>query len=294
MNRRAIASILHHLRPAFWPFVWLHFLLGFLMAAGEAADELPAHVWLQGIAAGGIWAICLGGAATAIDAVFRPSPGGQEAGESSEGDVPTFVGWVGAGFLLAGLILSPALHWRFLEVYLVGLVLVVLHCVPPVRLGRILVGEVVLQAAGYGALTLCAGYIAFGKAPMLDRVLLLHSIGFGFLLTGMRAILWRTGPPSAHLPQANSPAARREFPRLLPLLYLICIVNGFVCFGMAEGYAGGALETAVLGIALLGWGTLGLFRFMGRSPEESTPGIMSGLGAWLLTDAAIAVLKLVR
>lgn len=247
------------------------------MAAGKGIESLPRDILSQGLMAGAIWAVFLGGAATAIEAGFaRPPAGREDADKSAEAGVPLSVGWVGTGSLLIGLVLSPVIHWRFFEVYLAGIVLLVIHSVPPIRIGRFLTGAVLLQAAALGGLTLYAGYTALGAPPVLGRGFCLYSAAFGFLFIGLRVILWR------------------ESSRLLPLLYLVCVVNGFVCLGMAEGYTGGALHTAVLGIALLGWGVPALFRFLGQSADDRAPSAVAALGVWLLTDASVAVFILTR
>ena len=64
-------------RPALWPFIWAHALAGFIAAHGKEALGLDADSWLQGLVAGGHWAVLLGGSAAALTAVFNEACGAE-------------------------------------------------------------------------------------------------------------------------------------------------------------------------------------------------------------------------
>ena len=273
-----LSSTLHHLRPTLWPFLWAHCLTGFLLAVGGGLPVLQPAGWLYGLVASGVWAVFLGGPAAALTAVFRATPG--EADRSDKAPTPAApvaVGWAALVLMLAGLLGSPAMGWGYFDAYLVGLVLVVLHAVPPLRLGRFRVGSFCVQAVGCGAFTLQAGRVAAGASLIPQRTVALGLIGFSLLFVAMRVLLWE------------------ERTRLAPWLYAVCVAGGFLCLGLSEAKLGAGWTAAALAVPpLAAWGLLALGKYLSSPGERRSPRLSVALGAWFLTDAALVLAMLVR
>jgi len=279
------SATVYHLRPTLWPFVWAHCLTGFLIAYGREAVRLPTVVWLQGLTASGVWAVLLVGAAGGIAAVFRAMPDESlEVGGASStmraaaaAPVPAALGWVAVCMFLLGMVISPAVTWRYFDAYLVGVVLAVIHSTPPIRLGRLPLGSLSLQLAGLVTLTFCAGIAAAPSGNVELSLVTPYLFAFVFLFIG----LWTLFPP--------------EPSRLMPLLYAVCVLGGFLCFGLAGAQMGKRWNALLLGLPpLAGWAILGLMRFCGRRTATQTPKLIYALCVWLLTDAAVVLSALIR
>ena len=280
MSANRFSATVVQLRPLLWPFVWIHCLTGFVMASGRDALGLSAEAWLRGLVTGGVWAVLLSGAATGLTSLFRAFPLQEELGSDDtpshppEGEV---LGWTAVCMLLLGLAISPTITWRFFDVYLVGMVVAVLHATPPVRLGRFRLSSFCIQAAGYGALTLYAGFTAAGANRVQGRLAVLYLSGFAVLFLALRLLFWM------------------ESSRLMPLLYATCVLGGFVCLGLAEVQMGSGWRVAALGLPpLAAWVVLGLARFLGRGRQGHVLKPVVALGGWLLTDLAVGLSALLR
>lgn len=278
MNGGGFSCTIHHLRPSVWPFVWAHCLTGFVIAVGKDVLALRPAGWLLGLVAGGTWAVFLGGPAAALTSVFAATPPETEAQEGRiSKPVPGSLGWAALCLMLIGLVGSPAITWGYFDAYLVGIVLIVLHAVPPIRVGRFRSGSFGVQAVGYGALTFYAGYAAAGGTFSLGRATTLTMLAFVLLFLAVRVLLWN------------------ESSGLMPWLYAICVMGSFACLGMAEVRLGGGWVSAALAVPpLAGWGILGLARYVGRTQGERIPRLGAVLGIWLITDAAVVLVMLVR
>lgn len=75
MKSDDLSAMVSRFRPALWPFIWAHALAGFVAAHGKETLGLDADSWLQGLVAGGHWAVLLGGSAAALASVFNEECG---------------------------------------------------------------------------------------------------------------------------------------------------------------------------------------------------------------------------
>lgn len=260
---------MRHLRPACWLCLWVHFLLGSILILGKSTLDLPFANALGIIVAGGTWAICLGGAAAALSAVFSaPARAGEE-----EKNVPAYVGYVGMALMLTGLVAAVAFSWWLFDVYLAAIVLIVLCLVPPFRLARIPV-TAALATAAFAALSLYAGCVKVAALLRPDTSLSLAILGFVFLTFAVFAIL-----------ETNSA-------RAMPFLYIACLVNACTCLALAEFRRQQHWGIALLILPFAGWALLGIERYSpkGRATPRSRAG--AAILLYLLTDAALGVSRL--
>lgn len=273
MNGNRFSETVRCLRPAWWPFVWAHSFTGFLLASGKDAFDAHPSFWLQGMVAGGAWAVLLGGSAAGLTAVFNAVPADNGKNEEApQPEVPTSLGWTATCLLLLGMAIAPVVSWAYLDVYLVGLVLAVCHAAPPLRLGRFHLGSFVLPAVGCGGLTLCSGYVAAGADPLRLQAAVLYLFGFTFLFVALRTFWW----------QAPS--------RLMPFLYAVSVLGAFLCLALAQYRTGGRWTVVALCLPpLAAWTILGLARYRRRPRGGYVPGHLIVLGTWFLTDAAVAL-----
>lgn len=295
MNRGSISAIILHFRPAVWPFVWAHCLTGFVVALGRDVNSLQFAGWLPGLVAGGAWAVFLVGPAAALTSVFGATPRESDDEASSpptasnpfldsatparipSGTRPSgAAGWIALCLMLIGLVGAPAVAWEYFDAYLIGVVLATLHAAPPIRVGRFRTGSFLAQALGCGAGTFYAGYAAAGGPLRLPHTMVLTMLAFALLFLALRVLMWRASG-------------------LAPWLYVVCVGGGFVCFGLAEVAMGGGWIAAALGVpALAAWALLGLARYAAGPPEQRVPRLGAALGAWFVTDVAVALAALIR
>ena len=259
---------MHHLRPVWWVCIWCHFLVGAVMTVGRGVFDLPLDVALRALVGGGVWAVCLGGAAAAISTVFR----GKKAGAASADAVPVppSLGWTGLALMVIGLVAAPVLSWWYFDAYLAGIVLIVLHSVPPVRLARWSWVGVVLEGAGLGALTLHAGRCIMGTPATPDRAWVLCLFGFALVVVAIRvlvAVAWEA---------------------LWTLLYAVCLVDAFACLGLGLFCCGRRWGTALAALLFLGWFALGARRHFRAGADPVARRTGGVLMLCLLTDGAAA------
>ena len=310
MKSADVSAMVSRFRPALWPFIWAHALAGFVAAHGKEALGLDADSWLQGIVAGGHWAVLLGGSAAALTAVFNEECGvrnaecGMQAGEhiatNAESDspasirtphsalrtpelpaphselrTPRSVFWVALALMLVGLGTSPALAWWYFDVYLIGVILVAAYAAPPLQLSGLRVGGIAAQAYGFGALTFYSGYAASNDPAFRAEFSPLYLCGFILLFVALRLAL-------------KPPSAKWAF-----FLYWLFLASAFGCLGAAEIRLGNRFGTALLIVPLAGWCVAGV-RGNRDQAEEPPLSLAAGLGLCLATDAAVALTLLLR
>jgi len=292
-----ISAMVSRFRPALWPFIWAHALAGFIAAHGKEVLGLDADSWLQGLVAGGHWAVLLGGSAAALTSVFT-APEDERGVPSEELDsshsVPTphsllrtphsFFGWVALALLLIGLGSAPALAWWYFDAYLIGVILVAVYAAPPLQLSTLRVGGIAAQAFGYGALTFYSGYAASNDPAFRAEFSPMYLIGFIFLFVALQLAL----KPRAAKCRAPYPAHSWG-----SYLYWLFLAAAFGCLAAAELRLGNRLGTALLIVPLAGWCVAGLRR--DRAQAEDPPlSVAAGLGLCLATDAGVALTSLLR
>ena len=310
MKSADISAMVSRFRPALWPFIWAHAFAGFIAAHGKEALGLDADSWLQGLVAGGHWAVLLGGSAAALTAVFNDNcgipnadcgmPDGghadsqssirnpQSASAKASADksairnpesplrTPHFLlGWVAVALMLIGLGSSPALAWWYFDVYLIGVILVAAYAAPPLRLSGLRIGGIAAQAYGYGALTFYSGYAASNDPAFRAEFSPLYLCGFILLFVALRLAL-------------KPPSAKWAF-----CLYWLFLAGAFGCLAAAEIRLGNRLGTALLILPLAGWCVAGV-RGDRAQAQEPPLSVAAGLGLCLATDVGVALTLLLR
>ncbi len=276
-----------HLRPAEWPIMAGHTLLGALLALG-----VPAV--LSGTAFGSVllglvlWVVALNGGTLAINSAF----------DRDEGDVaylrrppvpPRGLFAFGMTLMVAGFAIACATLPRlYAWLYLTCLVMSVLYSVPPVRLKAVAGADWVINLIGFGSLTPLAGWASTGLpvTPWGWHIIL----GFGALFAALY--------PLTQLYQFDEDSRRGD--RTFALVAgkvnslrvsLAAVGVAFAFFWMARhGSATGRWTVPALAVALVAW-LLVLLPWV-RNAEDWTParhqrGMHLALGAWAITDVAV-------
>jgi len=279
-----------HLRPAEWPIMAVHTALGYLLAVGldgVAAGE-RLHPALAGLA---LWVVCLNGGTLAINSAFDRdetdiaylrSPPPPPRGLFAFGLVLMGIGQAGA------LLLGPG----YATVYAACFVLSLAYSVPPVRLKAVAGADWVINLVGFGALTPLAGWLASGvplRGPETIAILAFAPL-FGALY------------PLTQLYQLEEDRRRgdRTFAAVLGLRRSLAVAIGavlaafatFALAGLRSGWAGGDfVRWAMLAGALASWLAVLLPWFRraeGLPPAAHQRGMYLALGAWAVTDLAVA------
>ncbi len=280
-----------HLRPAEWPIMAGHTLLGTVLALG-----LPAVLRGEGLAGWAVglvlWVACLNGGTLAINSAF----------DRDEGDVaylrappppPRRLFAFGLGLMVAGQVAALALPVTYATLYAACLGMSVLYSVPPFRLKARAGLDWVINLAGFGTLTPLAGWAATGR-PVTTPGLLL-ALGFGALFAALY--------PLTQLYQFDEDRRRgdRTFALVLGMrrslsVALAATLVAFALFGAAAAVAGWLpahrWRIAALGAALLAWGGVLVpwrLRWAGMTPDQHQRGMHLALGAWAVTDLAVVL-----
>ena len=261
-------ATVHLLRPTLWPLLWAHAFTGFLIAAYSGIGNGSLSFWLRGLVAGGVWAVLLGGPAAGLTAAFG-KPHGQETRSPSETPV---LAWTSLGMIWAGLIIAPVIHWSFLDVYLMGLILVICHTTPPIQLRQFRLGTLLTLALGFGALTFWSGCAAAGMGIEEIAMAGPYLGTFAFLSLAMQLLMWRTRL------------------RWAPVFFGAALAGAFACIGLGFFAAGQKWHAATLFLPALGaWTLLGLARYNPPRGRDYVPALGLICLVWVLTDASLVM-----
>ncbi len=276
-------SYVLHLRPAEWPIMAGHTLLGYVLAVGFGGVVRGA--WLpQALFALVVWVICLNGGTLAINSVF----------DKDEGDIgylnappplPQHLLAFSVALLAGGQLLAFALPPAFRLAYAICFVLSVLYSVPPFRFKAVAGVDWVINMWGFGTLTPFAGWAATGRPLDAGHALVL--LGFCPLFAGLY--------PLTQLYQMEED--RRRGDRTLALLLglraslgvaIACTVLAFALFGWAAALLGVGAWPLVVPLAT--WlAVLGAWygRREALSPAGHQRGMYRALAAWAVTDLVV-------
>lgn len=280
-------SYVLHLRPAEWPIMAGHTMLGYVLAVGldgvvRGASLLPA---LLGLA---VWVIFLNGGTLALNSVF----------DRDEGDIgyllappplPKHLLAFSVGLLVVGQALAFKLPPAFRIDYAICFVLSILYSVPPFRFKAVAGVDWMINMWGFGTLTPFATWAATGRSLDLGHALVL--LAFCPLFAGLY--------PLTQLYQLEED--RRRGDRTLALILgmrrslavaLGCTLLAFVLFTWAAVLLAVGPWWAGLGVALVVWLRVLLPWYRAHeawTPREHQRGMYRALAAWAVTDAAIVV-----
>jgi 4-hydroxybenzoate polyprenyltransferase len=274
-----------HLRPRAWPIVAAHMSVGALLALGPALTPDGIRRWLLAAVA---WGILGNGGTLAVNSVFDRDEG--DIGYLDDPPpVPRLLLPFSLAFLAAGWVLAWSLGALFLTAYTVCLVMSLLYSVPPIRAKARAGFDVLINSAGFGALTVFAGWAAVQRPvqPPIPAV----AAGFFFLFAGFY--------PLTQLYQMDEDRTRGDSTLALALgkrrvlrLALLSVLAAFAFF-LGEAWLR-FRHPASLGLVLALALWLGLLipwlraaESAGRAREQR--GFYQALWIWAMTDLAVVL-----
>jgi lycopene elongase/hydratase (dihydrobisanhydrobacterioruberin-forming) len=276
-------SYVLHMRPAEWPIMAGHTILGYVLAvglkgAGSGERFLPALLALV------VWVIFLNGGTLAINSVF----------DKDEGDIgylnappplPEHLLAFSLFLLSAGQLLAFVLPPAFRIAYAICFILSILYSVPPFRFKAVAGVDWLINMWGFGTLTPFAAWAATGRPLDAGHALVL--LAFCPLFAGLY--------PLTQLYQLEED--RRRGDRTLALLLGLraslsvaigCTLLAFALFGWAALVLGGPAWWLL--VALAAWLVVLVPWYrrrdtLGRAAHQR--GMYRALAAWGLTDLTV-------
>jgi 4-hydroxybenzoate polyprenyltransferase len=277
-------SYILHMRPAEWPIMAGHTLLGYVLAVGVkgvGSQQLgPALLALV------IWVVFLNGGTLAINSVF----------DKDEGDIgylnappqlPRYLLHFSLALLIGGQLLALMLPIGFQVAYAICFVLSILYSVPPFRFKAVAGVDWVINMWGFGTLTPYAAWAATGRPLDLGSGLVLFA--FCPLFAGLY--------PLTQLYQFEEDRQRGDRTlalilgmRVSLILATLCVLVAFVVFVSAAVLLGVGPKGYALGLPLILWLTV-LLPWLSRhdrwSPSQHQRGMYRALAAWAVTDLTV-------
>jgi len=278
-------SYLLHMRPAEWPIMAGHTLLGYVLAVGVRGALSGAHIGAA-LRALVIWVVFLNGGTLAINSVF----------DKDEGDIgylnappplPRYLLHFSVALLVLGQVLAFTLPAGFQIAYAICFVLSILYSVPPFRFKAVAGVDWVINMWGFGSLTPYAAWAATGRPLDVGHGLVL--LAFCPLFAGLY--------PLTQLYQFDEDRRRGDRTLALILGMRVSLVVATLCTVLAFGLLGWALVTLRVGAkglalllplalwlaVLLPW----LVDYARRTPRQHQRGMYRALAAWAVTDVAV-------
>ena len=278
-------SYVLHLRPAEWPIMAGHTLLGYVLAVGVQGAGTGEQIGAA-LRALVIWVVFLNGGTLAINSVF----------DRDEGDIgylnappplPRYLLHVSLTLLVAGQLLALTLPAGFQIAYAICFALSILYSVPPFRFKAVAGVDWVINMWGFGTLTPYAAWAATGRPLDAGHGIVL--LAFCPLFAGLY--------PLTQLYQFDED--RRRGDRTLALILgmrtslIVAALSTLIAFGLfiwaavllGVGNKGFALALPVvlwLGV-LLPW----LAGYGSWTPGQHQRGMYRALAAWAVTDLTV-------
>lgn len=280
-----------HTRPAEWPIVAAHTLVGYLLAVGVDGAFNGEHIGAALLGAG-LWVVCLNGGTLALNSAY----------DRDEGDVaylrrppppPRHLAGFGFGLMALGLIGALLLGAEYGAAYATCLGLSVVYSVPPIRLKALPGADWIINMVGFGTLTPYAGWAATGLPVEPARGLIL--LGFCPLFAALYPLtqIYQFEEDSRRGDRTLARALGVKRSLLLSLTAAGAAFAVFVAAGVAAGWgsqeAGRWLGLAFCAAAWLAVLVPWLRRWHGMSSAEHQRGMYQALGAWALTDIVIVL-----
>lgn len=279
-----------HLRPRSFPVVFGHLCAGALMLLPEWKGDWHRVLW-QVIVGGVLWTLCLNGGTLALNSAF----------DRDEGDIgyldrppkpPRGLAITSSVLMLIGVM---AAFWLLPRGYGMAfgacVILSLLYSVPPIRLKAVGGPDLLINMAGYGALTFAAGALATGMAQKLaaGTPVLLVSCAF--------AMLFGAFYPMTQIYQIPEDTARGDTTLVVRVgarrALMFSIVASVICFALilTAAYQShirllGMHIILLLGIAWVGF-TADWLRRVESYPSQR--GMYRALKLWGATDILVVV-----
>jgi 4-hydroxybenzoate polyprenyltransferase len=280
-------SYVLHMRPAEWPIMAGHTLLGYVLAVGVQGAVRGEQVGTALLALV-IWVVLLNGGTLAINSVF----------DKDEGDIgylnappplPRYLLQFSVALLVVGQLLALLLPLGFQVAYAICFVLSVLYSVPPFRFKAVAGVDWVINMWGFGTLTPYAAWAATGRPLDLGHALVL--LAFCPLFAGLY--------PLTQLYQFDED--RRRGDRTLALILgmrvslwvaLLSTLIAFALFAWAAVVLSVTGKAVALAVPLVLWLLVlvpWLSRFASWTPAHHQRGMYRALAAWAVTDLMVLI-----
>jgi lycopene elongase/hydratase (dihydrobisanhydrobacterioruberin-forming) len=278
-------SYILHMRPAEWPIMAGHTVLGYILAVG-VNGAIRGERLAAALLALVIWVVFLNGGTLAINSVF----------DKDEGDIgylnappplPRYLLQFSVALLVLGQLLALLLPAGFRIAYAICFVLSILYSVPPFRFKAVAGVDWVINMWGFGTLTPYAAWAATGRSLDAGHGVVL--LAFCPLFAGLY--------PLTQLYQFDED--RRRGDRTLALILgmraslWVATVSTLLAFALlgwavrllAVGTRGGTLVfPLMLWLAvLLPW----LVTHSTWTPKQHQRGMYQALAAWAVTDLTV-------
>ncbi|HEU5467039.1 MAG TPA: UbiA family prenyltransferase [Gemmatimonadales bacterium] len=276
-------SYILHMRPAEWPIMAAHTVLGYVLAVGwsglRSGQQLGSALFALFI-----WVICLNGGTLAINSVYDKDEG--DVGYlNSPPPLPKHLltfSWV---LLVLGQVLAFRLPWGFRIAYAVCFVMSVAYSVPPLRFKAVAGLDWVINMWGFGTLTPYAAWAATGRPLDLGHAVIFLS--FCALFAGLY--------PLTQLYQLEEDKKRGD--RTLALMFgleaSLWLATGSVILAFGGlSWAADILRRSgtLIFFALAAWLAVLVPWIRARNvwtPQQHQRGMYWALGAWAVTDVAV-------
>ena len=276
-------SYVLHMRPAEWPIMAAHTVLGYVLAVGWAGLWSGQQLG-SALLALFIWVVCLNGGTLAINSVYDKDEG--DIGYlNSPPPLPKHLltfSWV---LLVLGQVLSFALPWGFRIAYAICFVMSVAYSVPPMRFKAVAGLDWVINMWGFGTLTPYAAWAATGRPLDLGHAVIFLS--FCALFAGLY--------PLTQLYQLEEDKKRGD--RTLALMFglesSLWLATGSVILAFGGfSWASDILRRSgtLIFLALAAWLAVLVPWIRARNvwtPQQHQRGMYWALGAWAVTDVAV-------
>jgi len=278
-------SYLLHMRPAEWPIMAGHTLLGYILAVGVRGAWGGEHLG-RAILALVIWVVFLNGGTLAINSVF----------DKDEGDIgylnappplPRYLLHFSVALLVIGQLFAFALPVGFQIAYAICFILSVLYSVPPFRFKAVAGVDWVINMWGFGTITPYAAWAATGRPLDAGHGLVL--LAFCPLFAGLY--------PLTQLYQFDED--RRRGDRTLALILgmraslvvaTLSTLLSFALLGWALAVLGVGVKSMALLLPLALWLAVlvpWLLHHAAWRPQQHQRGMYRALAAWAVTDVAV-------
>ncbi len=278
-------SYLLHMRPAEWPIMAGHTLLGYILAVGVRGAWGGEHLG-RAILALVIWVVFLNGGTLAINSVF----------DKDEGDIgylnappplPRYLLHFSVALLVIGQLFAFALPVGFQIAYAICFILSVLYSVPPFRFKAVAGVDWVINMWGFGTITPYAAWAATGRPLDAGHGLVL--LAFCPLFAGLY--------PLTQLYQFDED--RRRGDRTLALILgmraslvvaTLSTLLAFALLGWALAVLGVGVKSMALLLPLALWLAVlvpWLLHHAAWHPQQHQRGMYRALAAWAVTDVAV-------
>jgi len=274
-----------HLRPRAWVIVTAHMSVGFLLANGLDLSWDRLGRWALAALA---WGILGNGGTLALNSVFDRDEG--DIGYLDDPPlVPRYLAYFALALMALGIPIALALGYRFSVAYGICIVMSLLYSVPPFRFKARAGLDILINATGFGGLTIYAGWAAAAQplvAPIVNVVAAFFCFFVGFY-------------PLTQIYQMEEDARRGDYTLALVLGKQNALRLGVL--GVGTGFAFLALEvvqrywtvrSAGLVLALLAWSAVLIPWYLRRQRADvayEQRGFYHALYAWALTDIAVLV-----